>query len=130
MKNMWIFFQHWEKFFYWNVEQMTKMPLWYQTLNIKGHKVVLKLGDLRKCFVIADIGICFVLSNDKVSNCGRLCQALTLFPYGWLKKTRSDILKGQALFTRLNYSFSFLNYRPQIVDWVIYYTGNKIKKSI
>ena len=97
--------------------------------NIKGQKVVLKLGDLRKCFVIADIGICFVLSNDKVSNCGRLCQALTLFPYGWLKKTRSDILKGQALFIRLNYSFSFLNYRPQRVDWVIYYTGNEIKKS-
>ena len=49
--------------------------------NIKGQKVVLKLGDLRKCFVIADIGICFVLSNDKVSNCGRLCQALTRAPH-------------------------------------------------
>ena len=46
--------------------------------NNEGGEVVLKLGDIKKCFTVNDNGmVCFVLKKNKVSIDGKCCQALT-----------------------------------------------------
>jgi len=46
--------------------------------NNAGGEVVLKLGDIKKCFTVNDNGmVCFVLKKNKVSIDGKYCQALT-----------------------------------------------------
>ena len=46
--------------------------------NNEGGEVVLKLGDIKKCFAVNDNGmVCFVLKKNKVSIDGKYCQALT-----------------------------------------------------
>jgi len=47
--------------------------------NSEGGEVVLKLGDIKKCFAVND-DMCFVFKKNKVSVNGKRCQALTLFP--------------------------------------------------
>ena len=46
--------------------------------NNEGGEVVLKLGDIKKCFAVNDNGmVCFVLKKNKVSIDGKCCHALT-----------------------------------------------------
>jgi len=61
--------------------------------NKKGGEVIIKLGDIKKCF--AGMGlVCFVFKKNKVSIDGKCCQALTFLPqspeYG--KRFRSGIM--------------------------------------
>ena len=46
--------------------------------NNEDGEVVLKLGDIKKCFAVNDNGmVCFVLKKNKVSIDGKYCKALT-----------------------------------------------------
>ena len=46
--------------------------------NNEGSEVVLKLGDIKKCFTVIDRGmLCFVFKKNRVSIDGKCCQALT-----------------------------------------------------
>jgi len=48
--------------------------------NNEGGEVVLKLGDIKKCFVGKDKRmVCFVFKKNRVSIYGKCCQALTFF---------------------------------------------------
>jgi len=46
--------------------------------NNEGGEVVIKLGDIKKCFAVNDNGmLCYVLKKNKVSIDGKFCQALS-----------------------------------------------------
>ena len=46
--------------------------------NNEGGEVVLKLGDIKKCFAFNNKGmLCFVFKKNRVSIDGKCCQALT-----------------------------------------------------
>ena len=48
--------------------------------NNEGGEVVLKLGDIKKCFAVKDKKmLCFVFKKNRVSIDGKCCQALTCF---------------------------------------------------
>ena len=50
-------------------------------MSNNGVNTILKLGDLKMCFVIGK-RLSFILSKDKITIGGKFCQALTFFPIG------------------------------------------------
>ena len=52
--------------------------------NNEGSEVVLKLGDIKKCFTVKDKrSLCFVFKKNRVTIDGKSCQALTFFCPSW-----------------------------------------------
>ena len=49
-------------------------------MSNNGENTIIKLGDLKKCFVIGGRLLCFILLKDKISIGNKNCHALTFFP--------------------------------------------------
>jgi len=85
--------------------------------NIEGNRVILKLGDIKECFAISNIKICFILQEDKVSIGGKRYEALTFFPT--CRGDEADGVLGRKSRSEFEIAFDFV---------VKHFRGVKLKK--
>ena len=82
--------------------------------NNEGGEDVIKLGDIKKCFVVHNDYqmVCFVFKKNKVSIDGKCCQALAFFPSSSIYRkvdSRFDGIVGRESHNELEFVLDFVS---------------------